>query len=154
MVCATLQDIGCIFKVCFRSEMCNIKQITHQAINFLIKNIPSLSEEDAVDLKLIYSELLINAVIHGNKMDMDKSIDLFIEATDNMVYSVISDEGSGFDYKKVLDGIKSNKNLLENTGRGIRLAYALSDFLLFNGQGNQVTFYKQIGSKQHSSLEA
>lgn len=152
MVCAALPDTYNTFEIYFRSEMCTVKQITCEVIQFLKDNIPSLSEEDTFDLKLIYSELLVNAVIHGNKMDRSKSVYLFVETMDNTVYSVISDEGLGFDYTRVMTGIHSNNNLLKETGRGICLACSLTEILSFARPGNRVEFYKQVGRKEDSSL--
>lgn len=132
------------FEAIFCSEICQVKKTVNLVMQFLLNAIPNLTEDELFDLKLIYSELLINAVVHGNELDSNKTVCLSIEIANNTIYSMVSDEGLGFDYIKLLSNMNTSENLLGETGRGVFLVRSLTDSLSFNVSGNQITFYKRV----------
>ena len=125
-------------------------------------SIPSLTEniriiESFIDnakenLKLnddIYGNIMIavtesvnNAIIHGNKKDKNKNVDIVLKVEDNTVSFSITDEGSGFDYNTLPDPT-APENIDKPGGRGIFLMKALSDELEFQEDGKRIklTFY-------------
>lgn len=136
------------FTKTFTSEVYAVGSVVQELMNFLCKRIPSISSEDSYDLKLIYSELLFNAVIHGNNKDVNKCVTLSVEILpSNVVVSSIQDEGEGFDYKNLLDKCSNgtdSEDIFNETGRGIKLVSCLADKLSFNSTGNQIRFYKRV----------
>jgi serine/threonine-protein kinase RsbW len=133
------------FNITFPSEIDKVKSILADIMSFLRENLPSIKECDKYDLRLIYSELLCNAVIHGNKNDSNKKVRLSIEITGNTISSSVTDEGSGFDYLSLLEEAKQENNLYKDHGRGILLVYSLSDEIILNAKGNKITFRKKVG---------
>lgn len=135
------------FTKVFKSDVSDINNIIQELMLFLSKNLPAISLEDKGDLRLIFSELLFNAVIHGNKKDTTKNITLCIEILPlNIIFSSIQDEGKGFDFGKIMSQspAKDDATIFNENGRGIKLVSALTDKLSFNSTGNQINFYKRV----------
>lgn len=132
------------YKRVFPSEIIKIKSIILHTVDFIRLNIFSAAESDLYDLRLIYSELLCNAVMHGNKGDSSKFVTLSVELDNDTVLSAISDEGCGFDYASLLAEKSPQKNIYSEHGRGILLARSLADSISFNGVGNEIVFSKKV----------
>lgn len=136
------------FTKTFTSELYIVGCVVQELMTFLNKRLPNISSEDRYDLKLIYSELLFNAVIHGNNKDINKYVTLSVEVLpSNVIVSSIQDEGEGFDYKNLLDECSletTQDNIFNENGRGIKLVSCLTDKLSFNSTGNQIKFYKRV----------
>lgn len=133
------------YTACFHSRLPEVKDKLGEITSFLLKSIPSITKENSNELKLIFSELLCNAVIHGNKLDERKSVSVYIEIENNNISSIVKDEGSGFDYTNLINSItKEDDALYCESGRGIWLVYALSDTLSFNIKGNEIKFIKKV----------
>ena len=137
------------YTVEFPSGLYKVKSVVKEVIGFLEHNFPYASERDLCDLRLVYCELLYNAVIHGNKNDSGKYVRLYVEIIENTVYSRVSDEGTGFDHINLLKEAKHEKNLLRDHGRGILLVYSLMDSVSFNNEGNEIKFYKQMRTSKY-----
>lgn len=134
------------FNAILDSNLDDVKNILVDIINFLSDSIKNISDEDNSELKLIFSELICNAVIHGNKSNPKKAVHISIQINENIINSSIKDDGDGFDYLTFLDSHKNNENnLYYENGRGLWLVYSLTDFLSFNLYGNEVKFSKKVG---------
>lgn len=134
-----------LFKKTFPSELKLVKQIIKEIMDYLYYSFPTLSSEDYFDCKLIYNELLVNAVIHGNENNKSKTVSVTIEIVDNdSIYSTITDEGDGFDYKDMLHELKSKDRLFSEGGRGIQLVQSLTSELHYDLSGKQIRFYKRM----------
>lgn len=131
----------------FKSSLPNVKAAVDEALTFVDSNINNLSREDFFDLKLVLNELIINAVIHGNNQDITKKVSIYIEIQpENIIKTVISDEGKGYNYEELI--LKDNEEFsLDENGRGISLVAALIDTLTFNDMGNVVKFTKKVRIK-------
>ena len=129
----------------FCSELLNVKSVVKKILHFLQNAVPNISLEEQTDLRLVFSELLYNAVVHGNKNDSKKHVRLNVRIEDGMVVGHIADEGSGFDYTDLLEHM-SDEDLYSECGRGIRLVYSLTDKMVFNLSGNVICFYKKVAT--------
>ena len=69
-------------------------------------------------IKLALEEALINAIKHGNKLDVRKKVFATFELDGLELEITISDEGEGFDPEKVSDPLNP-QNLMKTSGRGI-----------------------------------
>ena len=77
-----------------------------------------LDEEGAFGLDMAVREAVTNAVLHGNRQDETKRVELsFAEVRGELVVTV-RDEGAGFDPTGVADPTAA-ENLLKTSGRGI-----------------------------------
>jgi serine/threonine-protein kinase RsbW len=92
----------------------------------------------------IYGNILIaaleaanNAILHGNKLDENKNVDILVRIENNKLKIRIADEGTGFDYKNVPDPT-APENIENVNGRGIFLMEKLSDRIEFSRNGATV----------------
>lgn len=128
----------------FKSDLANVKSKLKEIIDFLSYATPHMLEDTKTEFKLIYSELLCNAVLHGNKSNKNKSVYIDIEIKDNLVYSTIKDEGEGFNYRDFIKTVLNRKDVsLMESGRGVWIVYSLSDTVSFNVLGNEIKFVKR-----------
>lgn len=70
------------------------------------------------DLAISVSELVNNAIIHGNGFDDSKEVDVRFAVTGAEIKIVVCDQGSGFQLEEVDNPIE-DRNLLREVGRGI-----------------------------------
>lgn len=87
-----------------------------------LKTQSLLPFDQLMDLRLILSELMINAGEHGNKNCPDKSIDVRVIVDDEQVKITVRDEGPGFRPETVL---RASPN--KCSGRGLLIVDALCD---------------------------
>jgi signal transduction histidine kinase len=87
--------------------------------------------------KLIFRELLNNAVEHGNKKDPLRMIFCRIGQEKGMWRIEVEDEGEGFDYNQLEFELPDLVTSMR--GRGYALINAFSGSFTFNGKGNRVT---------------
>jgi serine/threonine-protein kinase RsbW len=94
------------------------------------------------NIMIAVTESVNNAIIHGNKQDKEKNVDLALEVADNNIKFTIRDEGEGFDFAHLPDPT-APENLLKVGGRGIFLIQNLADEVAFedNGRTIRLTFY-------------
>jgi serine/threonine-protein kinase RsbW len=107
------------------------------------KLVDDLSSEFKISAD-IYGNILIasleaanNAILHGNKLDESKNVNIFISMDERKLKIKIEDEGNGFDYKNVPDPT-SPENIENVNGRGIFLMEKLSDKIEFTRNGATV----------------
>jgi serine/threonine-protein kinase RsbW len=94
-------------------EIDNIPNYLDEALDGI--NIPS---EKYNNILLAITEAVNNAIIHGNKNDINKTIELEFILADEFLKVIVTDEGEGFDLEKVPDPTLP-ENLLNEHGRGI-----------------------------------
>jgi serine/threonine-protein kinase RsbW len=71
-------------------------------------------------------ECMVNAVVHGNRYNARKKVQLKVARTSGEIAISIADEGEGFDPSAVPDPLAS-ENLLRFSGRGVMLMQAFMD---------------------------
>lgn len=125
---------------------------TPEAVHCAIENIMSgldgleMPEEAFYDVKLILSELFVNAMIHGNGQDPARKIAVEYLLDGERMRLTITDEGAGFDHGRIYDPLDAG-NVMKISGRGLFLVKSLADSLEFNGKGNSVTVEKTLGRR-------
>jgi len=139
------------FEKTFPSELYLLKQVLAEVLAFTKTCLPGLSEDELFDLRLVFMELLCNAVIHGNKQDVHKSVRIEVEIFGDTVKTRIADEGMGFDHRSLLNMIDASDNLDEENGRGMRLVHKLTDALSFNAKGNVINFCKKVARNEQNT---
>ncbi|GAK58018.1 putative anti-sigma regulatory factor, serine/threonine protein kinase [Candidatus Vecturithrix granuli] len=90
-------------------------------------------------------EAIGNAITHGNKGDISKTIDIFIKLHRKKIIIEVQDHGEGFDYADLPDPL-APENLLKLSGRGIFFMKSLMDSVQFkcNGNGSKVIMEKMF----------
>jgi len=100
----------------------------------------SLDEPDRDKGLLVLRELLLNAVVHGNRNNKDKKVHWSIAFLPQGGLEIaVEDEGRGFNYEKVEKLIPENPRSI--TKRGYMLIHALSSDVRFNQAGNQIRVF-------------
>ena len=133
-----------LFKRTFKSDLLAAKRTAKEALMFTCEAVPSMTEDQIVDLRLVFNELLVNAVIHGNRYDQKKTVSIEIKIEDGCIHARVSDEGMGFDYQKMVARWNLEGNLLDDHGRGVLLAYHITDGLKFRDKGKVIEFTKRL----------
>lgn len=102
--------------------------------------INALCEEFGVE-ETHYGEILIamteavnNAVVHGNKLDANKMVDIEVRTEGQTMEFRIADQGPGFDYENIPDPT-SPENIEKPNGRGVFLMRQLADACEFEELG-------------------
>jgi serine/threonine-protein kinase RsbW len=116
-----------------------------------LREVEKFVDEVSTELSLndeIYGNLLIatleaanNAILHGNKGQEDKFVNIILTKEKTKIVLRVQDQGPGFDYKNIPDPT-SPENIEKINGRGVFLMQKLSDQIEFfeNGSIVQLTF--------------
>lgn len=104
----------------------------------------NFTEETYANVLTCLSEAVINAIVHGNKLDNSKKVYINLEVIQNKrLIFTIADEGSGFDYNNLPDPT-SPENLENYSGRGVYIIKKLADQCIFNTLGNELELHFKI----------
>jgi len=95
------------------------------------------------NIKLALHEAIINAVKHGNKMKQHLNVQVEIIKEDGQLTIQVTDQGEGFDFKKIPDPI-TPENLEKLNGRGIFLIQNAMDRVEFTDQGRTIKMMKLL----------
>jgi serine/threonine-protein kinase RsbW len=112
-----------------------------------LRKIEKLVDDLSAELNIssdIYGNILIasleaanNAIIHGNKLDENKLVNICVKKDESSLKIMIEDEGDGFDYRNIPDPT-APENIENVNGRGIFLMEKLSDNIEFTRNGATV----------------
>ena len=116
--------------------------------DFIESNLEKLGIDKSliVDIAISVTELINNAIIHGNKGDPSKKVKVRLAVEDGTVCVDIVDQGEGFDPSSVPNPL-AEENLLKEVGRGIFIARSLVDDLQFHrepGWGTRASMVKHL----------
>lgn len=105
-----------------------------------------IGEDDALSLGMAIRECAVNAVVHGNRYNLNKKVHLTIARTPGSVVVKIADEGEGFELEDLPDPL-AQENLLRHSGRGIFIIRAFTDDFhvrRLSPMGTEVTLVKNV----------
>lgn len=77
-----------------------------------------VSEEAMFGIDMAVREAVTNAVIHGNRQDENKIVDVTVKSSPDAVLISVHDQGPGFNPEEVPDPTAA-ENILKSSGRGI-----------------------------------
>lgn len=83
-------------------------------------------ESIVADIAISVSELVNNAILHGNKSISEKAVTVTISERKGEVAISVADQGEGFDPSCIENPI-DDANLLKEVGRGIFIVKSLMD---------------------------
>ncbi len=123
------------------------KTITIQSKLDNICHIEKLVDEISEECKLtsdLYGKVLIatieavnNSIVHGNKLDSSKTVEIAVRIDDSKINIYVKDQGPGFDFNNVPDPTKP-ENIENVSGRGVFLMRNLADDISFKDNGSVV----------------
>lgn len=117
------------------SEISNVAEV-----EALIDNQSAMFKfDDDVYGKLLLAvvEAVNNAIVHGNKSDSSKQVNISYVIESDYVEYTISDSGEGFDPNCIPDPTEL-ENIEKFSGRGLFLMKNLSDEMEFSDNGRKV----------------
>ena len=100
------------------------------------------SASDIFAIHLAAEEALVNAIVHGNKLDPAKKVRVACEVGRELVRIRITDEGAGFDPALVPD-CTLEERLEVPSGRGVMLMRSFMTRIEYNAKGNSVLLEKR-----------
>jgi serine/threonine-protein kinase RsbW len=77
-----------------------------------------VSDDAAFGIDMAVREAVTNAVLHGNRQDENKTVDIVLKSSPDAVEISVHDQGPGFNPEDVPDPT-ANENILKTSGRGI-----------------------------------
>ncbi len=104
------------------SDLANLSKV-EQFIEQIARKA-QLDEDQEGNFAIGLTELVNNAILHGNQSDPSKKVTITVSLQGKTLSVRVQDEGSGFD-PEALDNPVSPENLLKESGRGIFLVEQL-----------------------------
>jgi serine/threonine-protein kinase RsbW len=104
-----------------------------------------ITEDAAFGIDMAVREAVTNAVIHGNRQDENKSVDVTLKSSPDAVEISVHDQGAGFKPEDVPDPT-AEENILKASGRGIFFMRSFMDevnWLIRPGGGTTVRMLKR-----------
>ena len=77
-----------------------------------------ISDDAAFGIDMAVREAVTNAVLHGNRKDDNKTVDIVLKSSPDAVEISVHDQGPGFNPEDVPDPT-AKENILKASGRGI-----------------------------------
>jgi serine/threonine-protein kinase RsbW len=102
-----------------------------------VTNECKLSSDKYGNVFIATLEAANNAILHGNKLDENKDVNIKFTWSEKELNLTVIDQGKGFDYKNIPDPT-SPENVEKVNGRGVFLMLKLADKIVFNKNGRIV----------------
>jgi serine/threonine-protein kinase RsbW len=109
----------------------------------------SFDEDSAHWVGMSVRESVTNAIQHGNKLDINKKVDICYRVLPDRISISVKDQGDGFDVNAIPNPLDAD-NLLKPSGRGIFYIRTFMDEVEFRSLsqgGMEVYMMKKISSK-------
>ena len=97
----------------------------------------NIADEMYGNILVCVTEAVNNAIIHGNKQDESKYVEVMMQQKADKLSVTVKDQGKGFDYSSVADPTEA-ANLCRCGGRGVFLMRQLSQNCKFSENGRVV----------------
>lgn len=129
------------------SDLNNVHKV--EKITEKIAKYMQFSEEEQDSLAISVTEIVGNAVVHGNKRDKSKKVTVVFKYKNDTITVSIQDEGKGFNESDIANPLEP-ENLLKESGRGIFIVRALMDQVDFirTKKGTTVRLIKKTKSQK------
>jgi serine/threonine-protein kinase RsbW len=115
----------------------NNLRVVEKAIDEITNDL-GIAQDNYGKIMVSAMEAVNNAIVHGNKLNPSKFVNITISHSENEVKIKVIDQGSGFNPESVPDPtIPENIEMIN--GRGVFLMSHLADEISFTKKGNSVT---------------
>lgn len=109
-----------------------------------------IPESTIADMAIAVTELVNNAVRHGNKEEPGKKVTVALRYGNGEIEAAITDEGDGFDPEDIPSPL-AEENLLKEIGRGIFIVRSLMDEFEYTyapNRGSTIRIIKRLDKKE------
>ncbi|MEX0680906.1 MAG: ATP-binding protein [Balneolales bacterium] len=86
---------------------------------------------------LVLSEAVTNAIVHGNRKEISKTVNIKVVFDQKTIFLTVCDQGSGFDPDRIPDP-RTKENLLKTGGRGVWLIQEIADETQYSENGTRI----------------
>ena len=117
------------------SKLENLREVEKLVDEF--NEIEELNESLYGKVLLATIEAANNAIVHGNKLDPEKTVMVEIRKSKDRIEIYVEDQGEGFNYMRIPDPT-APENIENIHGRGVFLMKQLSDEVNFYKNGTKV----------------
>ena len=104
------------------------------------------SMRDVFAMRLTLEEAITNAIKHGNKGDLNKSVQIDARVSEVGLEVTVEDEGEGFNPEAVPDPT-DEEFINRDCGRGLLLLNAYLDEVCYSDDGRRVTLKRERNSQ-------
>lgn len=132
------------FEYLIRSDLDDARRVQEE-IEALVKT--AFAEHEAFAIKMAVEEALVNAIKHGNQMDLEKSVRVIGGLHPDRFHVRITDEGPGFNPEDVPDPT-APENLERPCGRGLLLIRYYMSAVTFQDNGRTIVMHKLRNGSQ------
>jgi len=131
------------YQMVIKSDLNNIKKV--EQVTEKIADYMKFPEDDKDSLAIAVTEIVGNAISHGNNEDINKKVTVDFEYKNDTITVTINDEGKGFNERKIENPLEP-ENLLKESGRGVFIVRALMDKVEFikTKNGSAVRLTKKV----------
>ena len=139
-----------IYKKCMPSRVNSISDTVFDVISSIEKSYGPINECTLFDLRVILSEIVMNAVKHGNGEDESKLVKVHAGINDKgYALIMVEDEGGGYDYSRLCSRHSNIPDAcdicsFQEHGRGIMIVNSLCDRVKVNARGNRIMVVKKL----------
>lgn len=129
-------------------EVPSLISLMHGILSYLMRRVEKLGvvNPETSNLFIALDEAFVNAVKHGNKFDVAKTVRIAADISPDEARFTIEDEGEGFDVDAIPDPLDP-ENLFKTSGRGVLFIYNIMDEVRYNERGNRLTMIKRSKSQ-------
>lgn len=136
-----MPDVTTQFDLLLPSAPENVARI--ESLVEQVKVSVGFTEESFGNILVALTEAVNNAIIHGNKCDPSKNVEVNVTRSNHTLSFTVKDQGVGYDYRNLPDPT-APENLEKLTGRGVFLMNQLSDMVIFSDNGSRVELQFKI----------
>lgn len=111
-----------------------------QNVDFVCQEARDLIEEAGLKNVVFITDLMLrefvnNAIIHGNRRNTEKCVQIFLKVKKYWLVIKVKDEGKGFNWR---EAIKKTPSVDDISGRGLFIARQYGVRITYNSVGNKV----------------
>jgi serine/threonine-protein kinase RsbW len=117
----------------------NNLRVVENAIDELVNEV-GIPQENYGKIMVSTLEAVNNAIMHGNKYEREKLVDIRMSFRQGKLRIKVTDEGNGFEPASIPDPTLP-QNIESLNGRGVFLMSKLADQIKYSKKGNAVTMY-------------
>jgi serine/threonine-protein kinase RsbW len=119
-------------------------------VSLLLKEFGFPHQDARINIPLACDEAITNAIVHGNRSQPDKKVNVQIYLSNSRFRIRVRDQGPGFDVAEIADP-REGENVHRASGRGIFLIRNIMDSVEFKEGGRVVEMEKlNPAAKNHS----
>ena len=112
----------------YRLEIQSDPAVLPQVEEFIEKAVEDSNIEKSAlnNLMMAVNEATTNGMLHGNKADINKKVQITLAINNKRIKVIIKDQGNGFDPSKVPDPT-TPENIYKESGRGLFIMQTCMD---------------------------